>query len=126
MHPLIHLWTTSPTRRKLVARRPASTREEGEEMKNPTTLRILFVCAVLVAGWTAGRAQTSGPDFEFVVTTTATETGMKTSVECVRGCKLSWVERGMNPRAAQLNDFNVSCSGTTQCASGFIGGWIQK
>jgi hypothetical protein len=95
-------------------------------VKNPTTLRILFISALLLAGWTAGRAQTNSADFEFIVTTTASETGMKTSVECVRGCKLSWVQRGVNPRAAQLSNFDFSCSGTKKCPSGIIGGWVQK
>lgn len=91
------------------------------------TPRILFVSALLlIGGWTAGRAQTSSPDFEFVVTTTTTETGMDTSVTCVRGCKLSWVQRGVNPRAAELSSFDFSCKGSKQCPSGVIGGWVQK
>lgn len=91
------------------------------------TLRILLVSGLmLLAGWTVGRAQTSSPDFEFVVTTVSSDTGMNTSVECVKGCKLSWVQRGVNPRAAQLTSFDFSCKGGTHCPSGVIGGWIQK
>jgi hypothetical protein len=86
---------------------------------------------MLLAGWTAGRAQTSSPDFELVVTTTTTDKGLDTSVECVKGCKLAWVQRGVNPRAARLSSFEFSCSGNngnsvTQCPSGVVGGWIQK
>jgi hypothetical protein len=96
-------------------------------VENPTTLRLFLVSALLLmAGWTAGRAQTSAPDFEFVVTTTATATGMDTSVQCVRGCKLSWVQRGVNPNAAKLSDFDFSCKGGNPCASGVIGGWVQR
>jgi hypothetical protein len=85
---------------------------------------------MLLAGWTAGRAQTSSADFEFVVTTTTTEAGLDTSVKCVKGCKLSWVQRGENPRAAHLTSFEFSCRGSggsvAHCPSGVIGGWIQK
>jgi hypothetical protein len=94
------------------------------------TLRILLILGLMLfAGWTVGRAQSSSPGFEFVVTTTATDTGMDTSVKCVKGCKLAWVQRGVNPRAAQLASFDFSCKGggsVSQCSSGTIGGWIQK
>lgn len=95
------------------------------------TLRFLLVSGLmLLAGWTAGRAQTSAPDFELVVSTKATDTGMDTTVECVRGCKLAWVQRGVNPRAARLSSFEFSCNGNgtgvSQCPSGIVGGWLQK
>ena len=54
---------------------------------------LIFVGAALLFGWVAGRAQTSTPDFEFIVNAP----GGKTSVECVRGCDLKWVERVTSP-----------------------------
>lgn len=57
------------------------------------SLRIAVVAALIGMGWAAGRAQTSVPDFEVVVNAPSGET----TIECVRGCKLSWVQRGLNP-----------------------------
>jgi hypothetical protein len=86
-------------------------------------LRITLCAALLVlAGWTAGKAQTTAPDFEIVVTTTTTGA----SVQCVRGCNLSWIERGLNPEGKAISEFEYSCRGTNPCSSGAIGGWLQK
>ena len=86
-------------------------------------LRVMGIAAgLLIAGWTVGKAQTTAPDFEIVVTTTSTGTAVK----CVRGCNLSWVERGPNPRAKAISEFEYSCKGGSPCSSGTIGGWLQK
>jgi hypothetical protein len=74
-------------------------------------------------GWAVGKAQTSQPDFELVVTAPAGET----NVECRRGCELVWVERGINPNAKPQSTFTFSCSGggAQQCSSARIGGWVK-
>jgi hypothetical protein len=83
------------------------------------------VAAILVAlGWAAGRAQTSEPDFEIVITAPAGQT----SVECRRGCDLAWVERGVNPLSTPTPVFSFGChgpAGTGPCSSARIGGWIR-
>ena len=77
--------------------------------------------ALIAFGWIAGRAQMSAPDFEIRVDAPVGAT----YIECVRGCKLVWVERGINPNAVPQNEFQYSCSGRVErCKSGRIGGWV--
>ena len=86
------------------------------------TVAQLVVGVVLVGcGWAIGRAQTAEPDFELIVRAPAGET----TVECSRGCKLAWVERGVNPRSEANASFTFACSGegVRSCESGKIGGW---
>ena len=73
-------------------------------------------------GWIAGRSQTSQPDFELTVDAPSGET----TVECVKGCELLWVERGI-PQSAPRGDkkFVYSCS-VIRCGSGRVGGWVVR
>lgn len=85
--------------------------------------RVLTFC-VLVAGlvaigYVAGLAQTTQPTFELVVDAP----GGETSVRCVRGCTLKWVERGVNPNDKAIQTFQFSCSGP-RCSSARVGGWL--
>jgi len=82
---------------------------------------------LMIGGWAVGRAQSSAPDFELVVSTTVLEDGsIETAVDCARGCKLAWVQRGINPRATPIPHFDFHCKGSNNCPSGAIGGWIEK
>ena len=92
-------------------------------MKLPSLRTALIAAVLMLAGWTAGKAQTTAPDFEIVVTTSSTGTSV---VKCVRGCNLSWAERGLNPAAKAIGQFEFSCNGGSPCSSGTIGGWLQK
>jgi len=87
--------------------------------------RSAFVAAIamvlVLLGWIAGRSQASQPDFEFTVDAPSGET----TVVCVRGCELLWVERGISPRAGRDKKFVYSC-GAIRCGSGRIGGWIIR
>ena len=78
---------------------------------------------MLALGWTAGRAQTSAPDFELIVNSPEGDV----SVDCVRGCELAWTERGVNARARRMATFTFECNGPGQlrCTSGRIGGWLK-
>jgi len=95
-----------------------------------TRLLVVFVAVAFTAlGWTLGRAQALQPDFELVITapggpTNTTLAGM-TKVECVRGCELMWVERGLNPNSGTSPTFSFGC-GAEWCASGRIGGWVKR
>ena len=73
-------------------------------------------------GWVAGRAQIGSTDFEFVIDAPAGQT----NIECVKGCKLAWVQRGLS--GAPQTKFYFRCSGvdTTRCSSGRIAGWIER
>ena len=88
-----------------------------------TSLRIAVVAALVGMGWAAGRAQTSAPDFEIVVNAPSGET----TIECVRGCKLAWVARGLNPNSSPMQTFSFKCSGTAdgRCSSFNVGGWMN-
>jgi hypothetical protein len=89
------------------------------------TLKRVFTVAALVGlGWIVGQAQTTQPDFEIVVQAPSGPT----TVECVRGCDLSWVERGLNPNATATRKFTFSCTAPAQvgCSSARIGGWLRR
>jgi hypothetical protein len=67
------------------------------------------------------KAQTSSADFELIVNAPAGET----SIECVRGCRLKWIERGSTAAIPQ-SSFTFACSGTAaRCSSARIGGWVD-
>jgi hypothetical protein len=87
-----------------------------------TVALILFAVVLVAIGWIAGaKAQSSSPDFELIVNAPAGET----TVECARGCKLAWVERGFNPNQGTDAKFTYSC-GAVRCLSGKVGGWISR
>jgi hypothetical protein len=88
-----------------------------------TAKRIVTVAGLLGAGWAVGRAQPATPSFELLVNAPAGQV----TVECVRGCKLAWVERGVNPAAVPMQTFSFRCSGpgVERCGSGRIGGWTE-
>jgi hypothetical protein len=71
--------------------------------------------ALLGTGWAVARAQTSEPDFELRVDAPAGQT----TITCVRGCKLKWVERGVNPRSGVMASFEHGWEGATvqRCGS---------
>ena len=85
--------------------------------------RIVMVAALVGIGWVAGKAQASEPDFEVIVNAPQGET----TLECVRGCKLAWVERGVNANAIPTQSFKFACRGTadSRCSSFEVGGWIK-
>jgi hypothetical protein len=91
----------------------------------------LFIATIalmlMIGGWAVGRAQSSAPDFELVVEATILEDGsISTAVDCARGCKLAWVQRGVNPKASPMPHFDFHCKGSNNCPSGTIGGWLEK
>ena len=86
--------------------------------------RKAFIAAVALAlvglGWVAGRAQVSSPDFEIVIDAPEGHT----NVDCLRGCKLMWIERGTP--GSRDEHFDFSCGGAPRCRSGKVGGWIER
>jgi len=85
-------------------------------------ISMVMVAFTLVAiGWFGAKAQSSPPDFELIVDAPSGET----TVECVRGCALVWVERGINPNAVPQGKFTYGC-GASRCSSGRIGGWLTR
>jgi len=79
--------------------------------------------AFVALGWAAGRAQQTQPDFEIRIVAPAG----KTQVECVRGCTLAWVERGVPDTPPTKTTFDFGCSnGGPTCSSSRVGGWIQR
>lgn len=84
--------------------------------------RATIAIALLGTGWAVARAQTPEPDFELIVDAPAGPT----SITCVRGCTLMWVERGINPNGVPQQSFNFSCTGNREgrCSSAKVGGWM--
>jgi hypothetical protein len=75
--------------------------------------------ALFATGWVTAKAQSAAPTFELIVDAP----GGPTSITCVRGCTLAWVERGVNPNAEPVSAFDYSCT-APRCSSGKVGGWI--
>jgi hypothetical protein len=86
-----------------------------------TVKRVLLAGALVGVGWAAGRAQTAAPAFELLLEAPAGQV----TVQCVRGCELAWVERGVNPDDTPKRTFTFGCKGpgVERCRSGRIGGW---
>ena len=76
---------------------------------------------LIFVGWVVGRAQTSEPAFELVVNAP----GGETTIECVKGCGLSWVERGVNANSTPMATFTYRCT-APRCSSGRVGGWLNR
>ena len=85
-------------------------------------VRAVIACCLVLSGWVLANAQRSQPDFEIVVSSP----GGETTVECRRGCGLSWFERGLNPRATTMKTFSFGCTSGDRCGSGVIGGWLER
>jgi hypothetical protein len=83
-------------------------------------LRLVIAAALVLLGWAAGKAQTSQPSFEIRVNAP----GGETTIECVRGCALAWVERGVNSASREMTTFKYGCS-ADRCSSGRVGGWLK-
>jgi hypothetical protein len=47
-----------------------------------------------------------------------------TTIECVKGCSLSWIARGLNPNSSPMAKFSFSCSDPSGCSSSRVGGWL--
>ena len=81
-----------------------------------------MACALVGIGWAAARAQSPAPNFELMVDAPMGST----TITCVRGCTLAWVQRGINVNARRLTTFEFECDGANArpCSSGKVGGWI--
>jgi hypothetical protein len=86
-----------------------------------TVAQIGLAVILIFIGWAAGRAQSSAPAFELVVDAPEGET----TVKCIRGCDLSWVERGVNVNATAGPTFTYRCT-APRCSSGRVGGWLTR
>lgn len=90
-----------------------------------TALGITLAAALVMSGWIVGSAQTTQPDFELIV---ETQVGAQseTTIRCVKGCVLSWVERGLNRNATAMPEFKFRCTSPETCTSARVGGWIER
>ena len=86
-----------------------------------TVVQSVLAVILIFLGWAVGRAQqTSTPAFELVVDAP----GGETTIKCVKGCELVWVERGVNANATPVPTFTYRCT-APRCSSGRVGGWIN-
>jgi hypothetical protein len=83
-------------------------------------VQVALAVALTLLGWAVGRAQTAEPDFVLVVDAP----GGETTIQCVKGCRLAWVERGVNPNAIPTPTFKYAC-GAARCSSSRVGGWRE-
>lgn len=92
-------------------------------MRNKRRVAVQAVLAVtlVLAGWAVGKGQAAAPDFELIVDAP----GGETTIQCVKGCTLAWVERGVNPNAAPIPTFTYRCTGSDRCSSARVGGWLE-
>lgn len=86
-----------------------------------TIVQTALAVILIFLGWAVGRAQTSAPAFQLVVDAPAGET----TIKCVKGCELAWVERGVNANATRIPIFTYSCT-AARCSSGRVGGWLNR
>jgi hypothetical protein len=86
-----------------------------------TLIQATVSLALIGAGWVAAKAQNqmAAPTFELQVDAP----GGATTIRCARGCKLAWVERGVNPNSTPQSSFQFNCT-ADRCGSGLVGGWL--
>lgn len=93
-------------------------------------LMLTMLAAGLVGlGWTAAKAQSSSPDFEFEVYAMGHGgSSASATIQCLRGCSLIWAERGVNPNSAPDKTFTFTCkgAGVETCDSGRIAGFLSR
>ena len=81
---------------------------------------VTLAMLLFALGWVAaGMAQNTPPDFEMVINAP----GGATTIECVRGCNLAWVGRGVT-NEQPLPQFRFSCGGDVCKAT--VGGWVAR
>ena len=90
-------------------------------MKLRATIQCAIAMILISIGFAVGKAQTSAPAFELTVDAP----GGETTINCVRGCELLWVERGLNANASRMPTFTYKCT-APRCSSGRIGGWLSQ
>jgi len=83
-------------------------------------VRLMIAVALIVLGWSVGRAQTAAPDFELVLT--RHETGADT-VACKRGCTLGYIDAGAVKPAPQ--GAGLTCKTERRCEVALVG-WYQR
>lgn len=85
-------------------------------------LRAAVILAAMGMGWAVAKAQTAEPAFELLVDAPVGST----TISCVKGCTLAWVQRGVNPNSQPMATFSYGCKGpgAERCSSGKVGGWI--
>jgi hypothetical protein len=77
---------------------------------------------LIALGWVAVQTQEDAADFELIVDAPAGET----HVECLSGCSLLWIGRGIPQDAEPKTNFSFRCGGpgVERCSSFRIGGWL--
>ena len=85
--------------------------------------RLGISVALIVLGWSVGRAQTTAPDFELVVT--RHKGGGDVQVECKRGCSLGYASVGVASAKPAGKGVGFACKNEERCDVPFAG-WVQK
>jgi hypothetical protein len=86
-----------------------------------TIAKLVLALGLFAGGWALARAQSPDPDFAIEVSAP----GGPTTIKCIRGCRLAWIQRGVNPNAMPTASFDFECT-AGRCASGAVGGWLTR
>jgi hypothetical protein len=89
-------------------------------MMSRILVRSVLAVILIFLGWAVGRAQTTAPAIELLVDAP----GGETTIQCLKGCELAWVERGVNSNVTPNPTFTYRCT-APRCSSGRIGGWLS-
>jgi hypothetical protein len=85
--------------------------------------RLAAALALVALGWSLGRAQTTAPDFELIVSgAPATDVAVK----CQRGCQLAYREsNGGFDQTKSRAAVGFACGNSGPCDVPFAG-WVQR
>jgi hypothetical protein len=78
--------------------------------------------SLLAFGWAVGRARTPAPAPEFTLTIEAPSG--RTTITCVRGCRLQGGRDEGNPSNAPTTKYFLECSGVERC-NATVNGWLK-
>jgi hypothetical protein len=83
--------------------------------------RLSLAAALVVLGWTLGRAQTTTPDFSMAIDTPAGTT----TVRCERGCRLQGGHDEGNRLNTPMTEYRFRCTGSDRCRA-TVNGWLAS
>jgi hypothetical protein len=91
----------------------------GNNMRRKAIYTVMGL-SLLAFGWAVGRASTPVPEF----TLTIEAPSGRTTITCVRGCRLQGGRDEGNPNNVPIAKYSVECSGVERC-NATVNGWLK-